>query len=123
MKATELKKRLGEFPKYQFIVLAGGSMVLHGLREETQDVDICVTEKLAEELGLTGKQPNEKGYYELPDGLDVMVGFKKINCELVGEYLCQTLEDILKFKKARNLPKDQQDIERIEESLAHEGHS
>ena len=96
---------------------------MHGLREETQDVDICVSDTLAKDLGIFGKEPNEKGYYELPNGMDVMVGMEKINSELVGDYLCQRLEDILKFKKARNLPKDQQDIYKIEECLAQQGHS
>ena len=123
MKAAELKKRIDDLPRFQFIILSGGSLVMNGLREETQDVDICVSEALANKLGLSNKEPNEKGYYELPDGMDVMVGMNKINCELVDGYLCQRLDDILRFKKSRNLPKDQQDIERIEEYFAQQGRS
>ncbi|MBR3319672.1 hypothetical protein IKG06_04225 [Candidatus Saccharibacteria bacterium] len=123
MNAAELKKRLESLPRYQFIILAGGSMVMHGLREETNDVDICVSQNLADELGLSGVQPNEKGYYELPNDLDVTVGMDRFPCEQVDGYLCQRLEEILKFKKRRNEPKDQQDIERIEEYFAQQGRS
>ena len=123
MDVNELKKRLEGLPRYKFIILAGGSMVMHKLREETQDVDICVTEDLAKELGLSDKEPNEKGYYELPGGMDVMVGLNKVNCEVVDDYLCQRLEDILKFKSKRNLPKDQPDIEAIISYFSELGHS
>jgi len=121
--AAELKKRLEDLPRYQFIILSGGSMVMHGLREETHDIDICVSEALAQELGLSSRQPNEKGYYELPGEMDVMVGMNKVNCELFNGYLCQRLDDVLRFKKNRNAPKDQQDIEKIEEYFAQQGRS
>ena len=122
MNAAELKKQLEDLPRYQFIILSGGSMVLHGLREETQDIDICVTETLAREMGLHKKKPNDKGYYELGD-MDVMIGFNRFNSELVDGYLCQRLEDILEFKRRRNLPKDQQDIDRIVDYFAQQGRS
>lgn len=123
MDINELKKRVEGLPKFEFIILAGGSMVMHRLRDETQDVDICVTESLAEKLGLAGKEPNEKGYYELSEDMDVMVGLDKVNCEVVDGYLCQRLDDLLKFKSKRDLPKDQRDIKAIIDYFMELGHS
>lgn len=127
MNAAELKKRIEDLnlPKFQYIILAGGSMVMHGLRDKTQDLDLCVSEPVAKQLGLSNKKPNKDGYYELSDDVDVMVGMTKIASEPSsdGRYLCQKLDDILRFKKQRNLPKDQQDIDRIEEYFAQQGHS
>lgn len=123
MKKQELLDCLKGLQRYQYIIMSGGSLVMRGLREETNDIDICVSEVLATHMGIHTQKPNEKGYYELPNGLDVTVGLKKVNCEVVDGYLCETLEEILKAKKKRNLPKDQKDIELIEEYFAQQGRS
>ena len=130
MNRQELLERIDGLglPKFQYIVLAGGSMVLHELRDETNDLDLCVNENVAKQLDLFGKSPNERGYYELGDGIDVMVGLEKIAPE-VREFsngrkiMCQTLDDILKFKKARNDPKDEADIRLLEDAIEQQGHS
>ena len=96
---------------------------MRGLREETNDVDLCVSDALATSMGLHAKQPNNKGYYELPGELDVTIGVDKVDYDIVDGYRCQSLASILKFKRERGLPKDQKDIEMIEEYFAHQGRS
>lgn len=123
MEKRELIRRLKDLPRYQYIILSGGSLVMRGLRDETRDIDICVSEMLAKELGLDKKKPNENGFYKLPNDFDVMIGMNRINCEIVDGYFCQKLEDILKYKRERRLPKDLKDIEIIEEYFAQQGRS
>ncbi len=123
MNKRELKNQLKDLPRYQFVLLAGGSLVMRGLRDEASDIDICVSEGLARELKVYDQKPDEHGIYKLPDGMDVMVGMHRVNCELVDGYLCERLEDILDFKQRRNLSKDRRDIEVIEEYFTQQGRS
>ncbi len=123
MNKHELKNQLKDFPKYQFVILAGGSLVMHGLRDETSDIDICVSERIARELRVYDQKPDEHSVYRLPNKIDVIVGIHRVNCELIDDCLCERLEDILDFKQRRNLPKDRRDIEVIEEYFTQQGRS
>ena len=123
MKRSELKRRLESLPRYQFILLSGCSLVMRGLRDETDDIDICVSEALAKELKVYDRKPDEHGIYHLPNKIDVIVGMQRVNCEIVDDYLCERLEDVLKFKERRNLSKDRRDIELIEEYFTQQGRS
>ena len=51
------------FPKTEYMILSGGSLLLRGLREQTQDFDLCVSKELAEKLDLQHCEKDEKGYY------------------------------------------------------------
>ena len=125
MNATELNKRIEDLhlPKFQYVILFGGSMVMNRLREETQDLDLCVSEPVAKQLGLSGKKPNKDGFYKLSDDVNVKVGMEKIKSEQIGAHLCQKLIDILVFKAARGLPEDEEDIDLITRYYDGAGHS
>ena len=49
MKAEDIRRRLAELAldTNEYRINAGGAMVLHGLREETHDLDIWCTKSLA----------------------------------------------------------------------------
>ena len=48
MKKIELLNLLKElnFPKDEYYVLSGASLVLRGIREEAGDLDLCISEEL-----------------------------------------------------------------------------
>ena len=52
MKAEDIRRRLAELAldTNEYRINAGGAMVLHGLREETHDLDIWCTKKLGNAL-------------------------------------------------------------------------
>lgn len=52
MKAEDIRRRLAELAldTNEYRINAGGAMVLHGLREETHDLDIWCTKKLGDAL-------------------------------------------------------------------------
>ena len=52
MKAEDIRRRLAELAldTNEYRINAGGAMVLHGLREETHDLDIWCTKKLGDTL-------------------------------------------------------------------------
>ena len=65
MKKEEFIQRLESFglPKNEYLIRSGGSMLLRGLREETADFDLCVSEALAQRLDLEKYPKDEVGSY------------------------------------------------------------
>ena len=61
MNKQDLLQILGALPfdKGAYWLVAGGAMVLYGLREETSDIDLGCSKRLADEL-------ERQGYYGLP---------------------------------------------------------
>ena len=64
MKKEEFIQRLESFglPKNEYLIRSGGSMLLRGLREETADFDLCVSEALAQRLDLEKYPKDDKDY-------------------------------------------------------------
>lgn len=136
MKKEEFLKKVKElnFPTNQYIIAGSGIMVMHNLKE-TKDIDIVVSEKLFNQYSKIWEQIP----YTYPDKLGC-VYLQKDEIELYrdvnhGEEFRPTLEellaraeyfdgiafihlkDLLKFKKSYNRPKDQNDIQLIEQCL------
>ena len=116
MEKQEFIEKLNNFgfPKTEFVILSGGSLLLRGLREETADFDLSASEALVQSLNLKNCPKDEAGCFEdvqtKPDmegrAFDVIEGFQ-----------CQTLKDILALKRRLMRPKDIKDIEAIENFL------
>ena len=68
MKKVELLNLLEKlnFPKDEYYVLSGASLVLRGIREEASDLDLCISEELfnqiADKYELTDDKKNEYGW-------------------------------------------------------------
>ena len=124
MKKDDLLKLLEElnFPKNEYYVLSGASLVLRGIRKEAGDLDLCISldlfNQIKDKYGLTDDKKNECGFYKISDNLEVVVNqnenFKMENGE---KYNLEDLKTILDFKIKRNKPKDQKDIENIKKYL------
>lgn len=110
-------------PRYQYIILSGGSLLMHGLREETADIDLAISDVLATELKIHNKTPTEHGTYRIAEDVEAIIGMNKVSCELVDDYLCETLPSIYAFKKDRGLPKDIKDLEILHEYFTNESRS
>ena len=124
MKKVELLNLLEKlnFPKDEYYVLSGASLVLRGIREEASDLDLCISEELfnqiADKYELTDDKKNECGFYKINDNLEVVVNKKeKFKMEEGEKYNLEDLKTILDFKIKRNKPKDQKDIENIKKYL------
>ena len=104
-------------PKFEFIILSGGSLVMRGLRATTADLDLCATKKLAEQIDLYHAPVDDKGFYTPFENCQMMDDFDRIEYDVVDGYQCESLESILAFKKAKARPKDLKDIEVIEQYL------
>ena len=110
------------FPKDEFYILSGASLVIRGIREKCSDLDLCISEELFSRIknkyNLTENKKNECGFYHIDDTLEVVVDKKeKFNMEKCNPYNLENLNTILEYKTKRNLPKDQADIENINKYL------
>lgn len=110
------------FPKDEFYIVGGSSLVMRGIREIAGDLDLCISTELfnniREKYELTDEKRNECGFYRINDDLEVVVNEKYEFDMDEGElYNLENINTILNFKLKRNAPKDQKDIENIKEYI------
>ena len=124
MKKIELLNLLEKlnFSKDEYYVLSGASLVLRGIREEANDLDLCISEELFHQIkykfNLTEEKKNEYGFYKINDNLEIVVDKKEdFKMEIGEKYNLEDLQTILNFKLKRNLSKDKNDIENIKKYL------
>ena len=71
------------FPKDEYYVLSGASLVLRGIKEEANDLDLCISEELFDQIkdkfNLTDEKKNECGFYKINDKLEIVVDKKDID--------------------------------------------
>ena len=111
----ELKKL--DLPVTEFVILSGGSMLMRGLRDQTHDLDLSASQKLAEMLNLPECPKDDHGLYVPFDNVQMDTDMGRFSFDVIDGYQCESLEDILKQKREWNRPKDWQDIKVIEEYL------
>ena len=123
MKAEDIRRRLAELAldTNEYRINAGGAMVLHGLREETHDLDIWCTKKLGDALA------QRCDVQVLPDGTRRFVPAPDVEIYenmLPGETVflngipVAPLEDVLALKRQLNREKDRRDIAVLEAAIA-----
>lgn len=123
MKAEDIRRRLAELAldTNEYRINAGGVMVLHGLREETHDLDIWCTKKLGDALAQRCEPQM------LPDGARRFVPAPDVEIYenmLPGETVflngipVAPLEDVLALKRQLNREKDRRDIAVLEAAIA-----
>lgn len=124
MKKIELLNLLKElnFPKDEYYVLSGASLVLRGIKEEANDLDLCISAELFNQIkdkfNLTDERKNECGFYKINNNLEIVVDKKEdFKMEIGEKYNLEDLQTILDFKLKRNKPKDKDDIENIKKYL------
>lgn len=123
MKVEDIRRQLAELAldTNEYRINTGGAMVLHGLREETHDLDIWCTKKLGDALA------QRCDVQVLPDGTRRFVPAPDVEIYenmLPGETVflngipVASLEDVLALKRQLNREKDQRDIAVLEAAIA-----
>lgn len=109
--------------KNEYIVISGAAMVLYGIKEETGDIDIAVSQNyysyLLNNYDCIFKKVNEYGnkVYIIDNIIDFSTTYYKEEKVYVNAIPLQSLKDILKLKLNLNREKDKIDIEKIKEFL------
>lgn len=104
-----------------YYVLSGGSLLIQGLRETTNDLDLVVNERALEKLKQSYNliKKYENGYI-IDHNIDVFLETNEDilnNRVIIDDYSCQSLESVYKFKKKLNREKDQDDLKKLESIL------
>ena len=107
--------------KNRYCIISGGIMLLYGLKETTEDIDIKVKPDYFEELKdrfTFKKSPKYPYLYELSDTVEVAVlDFKSEDVKYVDGYPVESLELQLEWMIEHNRPKDQEKIKMIKSYL------
>ena len=120
------KKSLKEYlnklnlDKEDFIIVAGGSLLLQNIKETTEDIDLYVNKKCFDkltklfEVKLSGK-PYEN-HYIITDKLEVVLKneFSKISYILIDGFKCSSLDFEYNWMKQQNRIKDRKTIKKLE---------
>ena len=105
-------------PKTEYVILSGGSLLMRGLREETADMDLSASKKLAKDLELYNCPQDEYGLYMPFKNVQMKDDMENFHFDTIDGYQCESLDDILRQKREWNRPKDQADILAIEKYLS-----
>ncbi|MBR6073353.1 MAG: hypothetical protein IKP76_03425 [Bacilli bacterium] len=107
--------------KHEYCIIASGSLLMHGLTDSCNDVDIRVSKELFDKLmdKYHMRQSDRYDYvYELSDNIDVNCkNFNKDNIEIVDDYPVEKLEINLEWMITNNRDKDKEKIRIIKEYL------
>jgi len=107
--------------KSRYCIISGGVMLLYGLKESTEDIDIKIRPDYFEELKRVynfKKSPKYPYLYELDESTEVAVlDFSDDDIRVVDGYPAESLELQLKWMEEQNRPKDQEKIKVIKEYL------
>lgn len=108
----------------KFYVLGDAALVLYGVKEKSDDINLCISVSLYNTLKTQGRidlcAKDKKGFYKLDDKSNVRVTtkYKKdFNCVKVGDLYLEDIRKIYEFKKSKNKKKNKADVEAIERFL------
>lgn len=126
MTIKEFKDKLDKLPfsKEDYYVISGGSLLLHGIRKETDDIDICLDQNLFEtlmknnSLRLSNKENICPIYLYNGEIECIFKSREDFDCTTTTDgYQTESLTSILAFKINRGLEKDLSDINKIKNYL------
>ena len=123
MKRREYLRKLDELglDKDKYCIIAGGVMLMHGLKDNTAYIDVRVLTSYFEDLKsrFEFKKSSKYSYlYELGDNIEVaVVDFDKNDIDYIDGYPVLSLELELAWKIENNRDKDREAIRVIKEYL------
>ena len=119
MNKSVILEQLKEFPfsREDYWVVAGSAMVMHGIREETEDIDLGCGAKLADELERDGYLAQHTGdgsrRFKYGDHIEIFENWLYDAVKQVEGYPVISVEGLLEMKKELGRPKDRKDIRLI----------
>ena len=106
----------------EYWVITGGAMVLYGFREQTHDVDLGCTTKLADELEAKGflyrVMDDGNRWFKLSDDVEVFENWLYGSVEKIDGYPVMSLQGIREMKQHLGREKDLRDIHLIDTFLS-----
>ena len=117
-----LSQRLKElsFPEKEYWVVAGGAMVLHGLRPQTHDIDLGCSTLLADKLEQQGycvshcEDGTRKIVYS--EDIEIFENWIEDKVEIINGVPVVSVDGLIQMKKKLGRDKDLADIALIEKA-------
>ena len=115
-----LLQRLRElpFPEKEYWVVAGGAMVLHGFRQQTRDIDLGGSTRLADQLERQGYAVSycEDGTRKIlySENIEIFENWIEGTVERIGGVPVVCADGLIQMKKKLGREKDFADIALIE---------
>ena len=111
-----------KFDPAEYWVVGGAAMVLYGIKEQTDDVDLGCTTKLADELEKAGRlykiTPDGNRWFRLDDGTEVFENWIYDTVVVVEKSIpVISLQGLLTMKRLLGREKDLKDVALIKEHL------
>lgn len=105
----------------EYWLITGGAMVLHGLKNSTNDIDLGCTSVLADRLEKLGYSttvlPDGTRRISVADDIEVFEGWLFDTVEEINGFPVISLPGLLEMKRALGRKKDIPDIKLIERAL------
>ena len=119
MNRSDILAKLRDFPydPGEYWVITGGAMVLYDLREETSDLDLGCTPRLADQLEAGGflhqVTPDGNRWFKLGGDVEIFENWLFDTVTSVDGVPVISLRGLLRMKQALGREKDRRDAERI----------
>ena len=111
------KMKATGFPPEEYWIQAGAAMLLHGLREQTHDIDIGCSPALMERIRAMGCPyellPDGHKKYAVTEDIEASENWASGNVTLIDGLPVVSLEDVIRLKESLGREKDFRDIARI----------
>ena len=115
-----LRQRLSELPfsKTEYWVVAGGAMVLHGFRPQTQDIDLGCSTSLADQLEQQGYAVShcEDGTRKIlySENIEIFENWIEGTVDIISGVPVVCVDGLIQMKKKLGREKDLADIALLE---------
>ena len=123
MNKKDIISELERFPfdRNEYWLITGSAMVLYGIREQTHDIDMGCTEKMADLLEKEGylcKITSEgRRYFKYGELIEIFEGWICDHADEVEGYQVISIRGLIEMKRSLGREKDIRDIKLIEEHL------
>ena len=126
MDRQDIIDRLRAFPydRGEYWVITGGAMVMYGFREQTEDIDLGCTKKMADQMEADGWlyriQDNGRRWFKYGEDLEVFEEWLEDSVQDVEGIPVISVKGLVEMKKSMGREKDLRDIALIENNLKKE---
>ena len=123
MRKADIIAKLAVFPyaPENYWIITGGAMVLYGIREETRDIDLGCTAKLADQLEKDGYlyrvTPDGNRCFRIGEDIEVFENWLCGTVEQVDGSPVVSLQGLIEMKQQIGREKDLNDIRLIHKFL------
>ena len=102
------------YDRNEYWVVAGGAMVLYGIREQTADIDLGCSKRLADHLEADGclfrRTDDGKRWFKYGDHIEIFEEWIRDTVETVCGFRVVSIQGLIEMKQDLGRDKDKKDI-------------